>query len=122
MHRKRPLLQKADHPVSHGPAGPDDGNMLHDQTPYLCTTPRSNVERNTKAGSARESRLPGDPFRVSRIPYNQGLRETARSTLAGMTRREGRLGDRARDSRALHVSVAFGLRLCLALPESCPNL
>ena len=35
--RKGPLLQKADHPVSHGSAGPNHGDVLHDRTPRLVT-------------------------------------------------------------------------------------
>src|SRR4051812_38101855 len=33
--RKGPFFEKADHPVSHGSAGPHHGNVLHARAPYL---------------------------------------------------------------------------------------
>ena len=30
---KSPLLEQADHPLAHGPTGPDDGHVLHDPAP-----------------------------------------------------------------------------------------
>jgi hypothetical protein len=34
--RKTPFLEQADHPLPHGPTGPDDGNVLHRYLPPLC--------------------------------------------------------------------------------------
>src|SRR5208337_3333290 len=50
-HRKGPLLQQADHPVSHGSTGPDDGDVLHDRTPLALRNTITRQGRDRFSGS-----------------------------------------------------------------------